>query len=140
MTKLNQNLIQQKTKLIQQDLALIAQIKEQVNQDKFMTDIKAQLQIERLLERVIGRLIDINYHFLKNQYQLLPDDYHESFIRMGQKKVVKMNLAKQLAQAAGMRNILAHEYEGIDLKLVYQATDDILTQVPAYLNQVMQQF
>lgn len=44
--------------------------------------------------------------------------------------------AASLARSSGLRNRLAHEYNGLDERLVYEAAKAALLQVPEYLRAV----
>lgn len=136
MTALDKQLVNRKAKLIQEDLKKLKAIKPASYED-YASDENLQLQVERLLERIIGRLIDTNYHILKERYDTIPTDYFESFALMGQKGQVEQNLSKELAQSAGLRNILTHEYDQIDSKKVYEAIQKALNQVPLYLQAIL---
>lgn len=135
MTALDQQLISRKAKLIQADLKKLKALRPNSYND-YLTDEDVQLQVERLLERIIGRLIDINYHILKEKHGIVPNDYFESFVMMGQKGQVNQNLAQELAQSTGLRNILTHEYDEIDHRKVYEAIQKALAQVPVYLRTI----
>ena len=58
-----------------------------------------------------------------------PHDYYEAFIRLGELSVLPEEFARNLAPIAGFRNILVHEYPGIDWDEVYknlQEMDDLV--------------
>ena len=89
-----------------------------------------------MLERIIGRLIDINYHVLKEKHNVLPKDYFESFVKMAEVDEVEEQLTKALAQSVGLRNILAHEYDAVDPAKIHAAIPLALIQIPQYLIQI----
>lgn len=95
-----------------------------------------QLVAERLLERIIGRMIDINYHVVTERDGLPPKDLYESFTRLADLGVLTRELADDIAPAAGLRNRLAHEYNEIDHRKIYEAVGRTLNQVPRYLEAV----
>lgn len=129
-------LIIRKIKLIEEDLDRLSEYKN-ILYEQYLKDLKTQLIVERLLERITGRMIDINYHILREEYELLPEDYYNSFIEMGKNKVVSSEFAQEIAKSAGLRNALAHEYEEIDSQLVHKAIKIALIQVPQYLQTVL---
>jgi uncharacterized protein YutE (UPF0331/DUF86 family) len=49
-----------------------------------------------------------------------PADYYEAFLIMGELGVLPADFARRLAPLAGFRNILTHEYLGIDWDHVYK--------------------
>ena len=135
MSNLDPQLINRKAQLILADLEELKKA-TLMSEGEYLNSYEDQLQIERLLEKIIGRIIDINYHILKEKYSMVPSDYYSSFIEMGRKNEIDDETVKNLSLSAGLRNILAHEYDTIDASLVYQSIPQILKYVPEYLKQV----
>jgi len=130
-------IVTRKAKEIKKDLLELEKYSRMDKKD-YLTSYEAQLSSERLLEKIIGRMIDINFHILKEKHGVLPNDYFQSFMLMGEKKEISSDLASDLASAAGMRNVLAHEYDAIDNQMVYEAIHRALIQVPEYLKKVVE--
>lgn len=128
-------LITRKVKLINEDLAKLKNYKD-LSLSEYLNSDDKQMIIERLLEKIIGRIIDINYHILREEYEIIPEDYYKSFIEIGKKKIVTSEFAEEIAKSTGLRNALAHEYEEIDPKMVYDAIEKAITQIPQYLNKL----
>ena len=104
--------------------------------DTYLQNPIDQAVVERYLERAIGRMIDINYHLITESGHPPPADYHASFTRLGELKILDLDLAQRIARAAGLRNRLVHEYDDLDSRLVFEALDAALRDVPAYLTRV----
>lgn len=136
MSKVNVELIKRKTKLLDEDLARLKNYQD-ISLNEYLNNQETQLVVERLLEKITGRLIDINYHILKEEYEIMPEDYYGSFIEMGKNKVITEEFATELSGAAGLRNALAHEYEDIDQKKIYDSISMALTQIPKYLQKIL---
>ena len=130
-------IVTRKAKEIKKDLLELEKYSRMDKKD-YLTSYEAQLSSERLLEKIIGRMIDINFHILKEKHGVLPNDYFQYFMLMGEKKEISSDLASDLASAAGMRNVLAHEYDAIDNQMVYEAIHRALIQVPEYLKKVVE--
>ncbi len=81
-------------------------------------------------------MIDINYHILTEKENHIPVDYYTSFIELGKKGYLPMKFAEMIADSAGLRNRLAHEYDKIDEKKIYQAAKSCLKDVPKYLKHI----
>lgn len=137
MSPLDTRLITRKARLIEQDLRMLKEEKP-TSLSVYQESVDAQLKVERLLEKIIGRLIDINYHILSEVYKTVPKDYYESFILMGEKGEVGRQLAAKLAVSSGLRNVLAHEYDEIDHKQVYKSISIALKQIPLYLRRILE--
>ncbi len=48
-----------------------------------------------------------------------PRDYYEAFLILGNIQALPSDFARKMAPVAGFRNILVHEYIGLDWDLVY---------------------
>jgi len=128
-------LINRKITLISEDLIQLEPIAN-LDYSKYIADYKNEILAERYLERIIGRMIDINYHLIVEQNFPPPKDYFESFIKLGKLKILQTKLAEKLSKSAGLRNRLAHEYNGIDEKKVYQAVKICFADIPKYLKAI----
>ena len=122
--------------MIEKDLENLKKIAKLSLKD-YLSHSAYQAATERYLERVIMRMIDINYHILSEIEKEMPDDYYQSFIEMGRRKYLATKLAESLANSAGLRNRLAHEYDEINQKSVYEAVEKCLKEVPQYLKKVI---
>lgn len=91
---------------------------------------------ERYLERIIGRMIDINFHIIIESGHPSPEDYFSSFRMLGELGIMPRDAAERLAPLAGLRNRLAHEYDSIDERKIYNKLKNILKGSPAYLRAV----
>jgi uncharacterized protein YutE (UPF0331/DUF86 family) len=49
-----------------------------------------------------------------------PDTYRETFQLLGRSSIIPEDLARELSKLAGFRNLLVHEYTGLDLTQVYR--------------------
>lgn len=136
MSPLDKQIITRKCTLIQKDLERLKDY-QNLSLQEFIESFDTQLITQRLLEMIIGRLLDINYHLLSQKHQFVPQDYKQSFVEMGKKGEVDFKLANDLSNSAGLRNVLVHEYDEIDPKKVHQAIETTLTQVPPYLKQIL---
>lgn len=133
---LDKQLVIRKAKLIKKDLGKLAQTKPK-SFEAYLKDEDAQLVTERLLERIVGRMIDINYRVLRNEYDFMPSDFKQSFVDLGTRVKASDKLIEEVSKSSGLRNVLAHEYEEIDPKKVYQSIDNALVQIPQYLDIIL---
>lgn len=139
MSPVDKQLIIRKAKLIDEDLVKLREF-EQISFEDYMGSFEKKLQVERLLERIIGRVIDLNFHLLKEEFQTIPPDYYQSFILLGRKGALEKEFAENIAGSSGLRNFLAHEYDEIDDAQVYAAISTCLDQVPQYLDRILEKF
>ena len=128
-------LVTRKLLLVAADLAELRPVAER-GRDAYLGTRVEQAFVERYLERMIGRLIDVNYHVITGAGHAPPSDYHASFVRLGDLGVLDAAFAREIARAAGLRNRLVHEYEELDPAKVFAALTDALRDIPRYLDGV----
>jgi len=129
-------LVTRKIVLIMRDLEGLRPFASK-NRSAYLESQIDELVVERYLERIIGRMIDINYHLLTESGQAPPPDYYSSFTRLTDVGVLDRELASRIAACAGLRNRIVHEYEDLDPSKVFDALQVALTDIlPLYLERV----
>lgn len=114
------DLVTRKLALILHDLTTLDRLAA-MSRDAFVQDPMAQAVAERLLERIIGRMIDVNYHLITDRGLPPPRDYFASFLELAGIGVIDRSFAERLAPSAGLRNRLVHEYDRIDPAKIFDA-------------------
>jgi len=132
---LNHELLNRKVSLIWQDLEQLQELAK-LDLSQYLADFRNEILAERYLERIIGRVIDINFHIVAEQSLSAPTDYYSSFIQLVELKILDRDSATRYAKLAGLRNRLAHEYNGIDEKTIYKALKDLVIELPRYIEAV----
>lgn len=66
----------------------------------------------------------------------MPDDYFESFIKVGELKIIPKDLTEKLAPSAGLRNRLVHEYDSLDHSRVLEAVHTADSLYPRYIKAI----
>ncbi len=79
--------------------------------------------IERLLQLLCESAADIALQFLKREADTLPASYREIFSSLAARGRLPDALASELIAACGMRNVLTHLYDEIDLSRVIAAVE-----------------
>jgi len=130
---LNHDFIKRKVKLIQEDLLELKKY-ETLTAADFSSNTTAELVIERLLEQIITRAIDINQHCIAElgRGKEKVRTYEDTFLIMAELKFYPHVFAQKIAPSAGLRNILVHEYDELDSNLVYQSMKKALREYPQY--------
>lgn len=92
--------------------------------DPYLRDI-----VERNLEIAAQCCIDICHRIIALEQARKPRDYYEAILIMGEMDILPADFAQRLAPLAGFRNILVHEYLGVDWEHVFahlHNLDDLL--------------
>jgi uncharacterized protein YutE (UPF0331/DUF86 family) len=129
------DLVGRKALLITRDLADLPPLAEKPLTE-YLADPRDELVAERLLERIIGRMIDVNYHLLIETDHPPPADYYASFTQLATLGVYDMELGRRIAACTGLRNRIVHEYDEVDPNKVHEALSTAIQEVPAYLRAV----
>lgn len=106
--------------------------------EEYLASRVDEVLAERYLERVIGRMIDINYHLITEAGHAPPSDYHQSFTQLGRFGILPPDLALQIAACAGLRNRIVHEYDEIDPRKVYEGLQAAVRDIPKYLATILE--
>ena len=130
-------LVTRKMNLIAQDLNELQPLARKGLGDYLASKVD-EILAERYLERIIGRMIDINYHLITEAGHPPPKDYYESFIQRGPLNVLPAEFTREVAACAGLRNRLVHEYNEIDPARVYEGLQAAVRDIPQYLAHVQQ--
>jgi len=68
-----------------------------------------------------------------------PGSYRAAFLRLGELNVLDRRLSNNLALGAGLRNILVHEYEVIDYKLLCESIPQVIKDIKSFIELVGRQ-
>ncbi len=128
-------LVTRKMVLISKDLTALEPFARKALLDYLASPID-EVAVERYLERIIGRMIDINYHLITEAGHAPPADYYESFVQLGRLGVLEPAFAGRIAFCAGLRNRIVHEYNDLDPRKVHEALQAALRDIPIYLGRV----
>lgn len=128
-------LITRKITLILKDLQPLTDLSRQ-SLEEYLKSPLSEVLAERYIERMIGRMIDINYHLITESGNSPPKDYHESFQMLGPMGILPSDFSREIAFSAGLRNRIVHEYDEIDAAKVYEALKVAVQQIPTYLDHV----
>lgn len=131
----DKTLVLRKINLISKDLKALKPISN-LSEKEYLRNPIWEVQTERYLERIIGRMIDINYHFITETNNPPPPNYFQSFIELGRLKVLPPEFARNIAGLAGLRNRIVHEYNTLDEAKVYKAIREATKDIPKYLSHI----
>jgi len=135
MSELDQSFIQHKLALIERYLKKLEQI--EANGKRAFLESDTHYTAERYTELVVGYAIDINFHLLKILDHPAPIKYRDSFIELGRTAILNYELATRLADSAGLRNLLVHQYDDIDLDRLYNGLAGGIADYQAYVKAIV---
>lgn len=138
---LREDFIKKKIGLIQEELGNLIVFKD-FTLSEITKDFFKYNTLERLLEKIIMRAVDINQHIiseLTNEQTKTPTNYQETFIEISKMGVYSMEFGKKIAKSVGTRNVLAHDYddEETDYGKIYSSVKDCLSDYHQYCEYVL---
>lgn len=104
---------------------------QQLHRDRDLRHI-----VERILTQLVDLAVPLNGTLIAATGGRRPTGYRDSFQLLGDAGILPVELAERLAPAAGMRNLLTHEYGAIDLDLVAAAVPTARADFGAYVRTV----
>ena len=128
-------LVGRKLLLIAKDLEALRDLAS-LERNTFVESAVNSVLAERYVERVVGRMIDVNYHLLTESGQAPPPDYFQSFVQLATLGVYPPEFGRRVAACAGLRNRIAHEYDDIDPQKLLDAIRQAALDVPEYMELV----
>jgi len=128
-------LVRQKLNKLTENLNQLKKI-EEYSFEEYQDNFFIKRTAERLLQLIVETATDINGHILVEEKQSAPDSYYDSFIKLGEARVISQNLAEELAPSAGLRNRLVHEYDEIKDEIIYKTITKAIDQYEQYVEEI----
>lgn len=134
--------IEKKIDLIQMELTRLSEFSN-FTLDEVAKDFYKYNTLERLLEKIIMRAVDINEHLLSElatEKTKAPETYRETFLELAKLGVYPEEFAKRISDSVGTRNVLVHDYDDdeTDYKKIYTSIGDCLKEYHQYCGYILE--
>ena len=136
---IKKDFVKRKITLIQDEMVKLSDLAKYTI-DEVAKDFVKQAAVERILERIIARAIDINQHIVAesgDKNTSAPKDYKETFTALVDIGVYDNNFAQEISKSVGTRNMLVHEYDKADYSRVYNSIGDCLRDYNRYCEYIL---
>jgi uncharacterized protein YutE (UPF0331/DUF86 family) len=90
--------------------------------------------VERLIQLIVEAATDINNILLKSLSKGPTADYYSSFMELAEAGILPGDFAESIAPSTGLRNIIVHEYQKLDNRIVYESIQDTLKYYLKYMD------
>lgn len=104
----------------------------------FEKDYMKQDAIAVNLQRAAEQIIDLANHVIKQKKLGLPKESRESFDILSKAGVIPGELADKLKGMVGFRNVLVHQYEDLDVKIMVDVIEHHLGDLVDFTNHVLE--
>ncbi|EKE20550.1 MAG: hypothetical protein ACD_7C00533G0007 [uncultured bacterium] len=134
--------VEKKIDLIQSELARLAEFSD-FTLEEVAADFYKYNTLERLLEKIIMRAVDINEHLLSElatEKTKVPETYKETFLELAKLGVYSEEFAVQISRSVGTRNVLVHDYDDdeTDYRRIYDSVTDCLKEYHQYCGYILE--
>ena len=111
--------------------------KQEVKLDDYLADWEERAVVERTFQTAIEACIDVAALLLTAADEPVPETNAEKFARLAELDVLSEATADQMQNAAGFRNVLAHNYgHAVNDRQVYRHLQEDLHWFPTFLREV----
>jgi uncharacterized protein YutE (UPF0331/DUF86 family) len=93
--------------------------------------------VERLLQWLWEAAADLRLRILRAEGDALPGSHREVFTALADRHALPHDLAGRLVAACGMRNVLTHLYDTIDLERLIDAVDPAIMLYAGYADWIL---
>lgn len=104
--------------------------------EDYLKDFRHRRTVERLIQLIVDVAVDINTHAVVDAGNPPPADAFGSFLEAAKTGLFSREFAQKLAPSTGERNIIVHDYESIDDKIVFDSISEALDLYYQYLKHV----
>jgi len=106
--------------------------------DEFFSSLSKQWMVFHGLQLSIQIVIDVGNHILAALGETQIEDYVDIIDKLGERRIIPLEFAREIRGMAGLRNILVHEYVKIDLKKIYDILQNRLTDFYNFIEYISQ--
>lgn len=92
---------------------------EDINWEKYQSDLRSKAFVERYLHLAIEEVIDIANHLVSFYRWREPTGYRDLFNILREHEIIDADHLPAFQNMASFRNMLAHRYETVDDELVF---------------------
>lgn len=100
-------------------ILLILENKAQMTLDAYLKNDDLQAAVERRLQLAAQICIDVANYLLARLRLELPEEEENLFLTLAKSKIIDPELAEKMKGLVRFRNILVHEYLGVNPELVH---------------------
>jgi uncharacterized protein YutE (UPF0331/DUF86 family) len=137
---LRREFVERKLQLIAEELGRLTEFRD-VALHELVADPVRLAAVERMLERIVLRAIDVNEHIIGalatgTEQKATRLTYRETFLQLADHGIYSREFAERIASSAGLRDILVHEYNDIDHRIVHASIRTALVDYATYVESV----
>ena len=111
-------LVSKKLSVIKENLDFLMKNQKKVTSKNIESDFGLRLQVAHSIQTLIQSCIDICSHLASDERWELPDSSSHAFKIALRHGVLSQDTAEELAKATRLRNVIVHQYDELDEKIL----------------------
>ena len=104
----------------------------------FLADLDHQEIVMFNIQMAIQNCVDIAAHIISEEGFGIPDSTAEMFTLLEENHFLDNELTRKMVKAAGLRNLIVHEYAKIEAEQIYKIVQNDITDLNTYLKKIFQ--
>lgn len=111
-----------------------------ISLQEFQDDVNTQDIILHNLQLSIQGCIDLGSHIVSDEGWGVPGSFSEIFYILEDKGVIPRELTEKMVAMVEFRNIIIHEYEDVDFKIVHEILKKDIVDIESFLLKIVDFF
>ncbi len=103
----------------------------------YKADWKTQRIVERTLQMMIETCVDIANHIVSDRGMRAPTGYADTFKVLFENTIIASDLCSTMERMAKFRNVVVHQYEGVDADIVISILRKHLKDIERYQEAIL---
>jgi uncharacterized protein YutE (UPF0331/DUF86 family) len=120
----------------------MARIREKlgVGLSEFLADPDRQESILFNMQMAIQNCIAVAAHIVSEEGLGVAGSTNELFYFLDENGIIDALLTEKMTRAVGFRNLLVHEYIGLDLQVVYRVAREDIVDLELFMQNILRRF
>jgi uncharacterized protein YutE (UPF0331/DUF86 family) len=130
--KLNERIVTNRISKLREYLKVLKEL-QKASFDEFVSNPRIRYSAERCLHLAIECAINIGNHIISALQLRKPEEYHEIALILEENGVIPSAFAEKFVKMIRFRNILVHDYVGLDVSRVYTFLQECLADFELFI-------
>ena len=131
----NLTVIENKISAVKKYLTILQRY-EKYTQEEIEHDVDIKGALERYLYLAVQATIDLAEAIIAYKRYRKPTTMREGFVILQEEQVITPVLVKKMVQMTGFRNIITHDYETVDFRIVYDILHEGVNDIQKFIQTI----
>ena len=133
--KLNERIVTNRISKLREYLKVLKEL-QKASFEEFVSNPRIRYSAERCLHLAIECAINIGNHIISALQLRKPEEYHDIALILEENGVIPSGFAEEFVKMIRFRNILVHDYVGLDISRVYTFLQERLADFELFIEYI----